>query len=152
MSGKLSFNKSSSQDWRTFLVSKDFYIHFIQVLSIPANCLAWRGICLAISPPVNTGSKLVQSFCTLIQRSRVYDVSENLRINYSTLFLKGTTCLWALIELSVIWSSSNLYAISWTQRPAKIAFSLLPQGPKSNSLDYQNSSISANAISIFFCF
>ena len=146
MSGRLSFNRSSSQHGKTFLVSNDFYMHFIHVLSIPANCLAWIGICFAISPPVNTGSKLLQSVCTLIQRSKIYEVSENLLISSSTCFLKGVTCLWALMELRIIWSSSSLSAISWTHRPARMAFYLLPHGAKSNYLDYQNSSISAKAI------
>lgn len=127
-------------------------MHLIQVLSMLAKALACKGICLAISPPVNTGSKLLQSVCTLIQRSKIYDVSENLLINSSTCFLKGVTCLWAFMELRIIWSSSSLSVIYCTQRPPKTMFSLLPQGPNSNYLELQYSLISTRAISIFFCF
>jgi hypothetical protein len=77
-------------------------MHLIHVLSIPENCLACKGICLAISPPVNTGSRLVHNFCTLIHKSNIYDVSENTFINYSTSLLNGATCLCAFIELNVI--------------------------------------------------
>ncbi len=127
-------------------------MHLIQVLSMPEKALACRGICLAISPPVKTGSRLRHSVCTLIQRSRIYEVSEKRRMSYSTCFLKGTTCLWALIELSTIWSSSSFSVISLTQRPPRTIFYLFPQGPNSNSFEVQNSLISAKAISIFFCF
>jgi len=63
----------------------------IQFLSIPANYLAWRGIYRAISPPMNTGSKDVHSFYTLIHISSVSDTSENIRIVDSTWGLKGAT-------------------------------------------------------------
>jgi len=152
MSGRLSFSKSSSQHWSTFFVSNDFSMHRIQVLSIPAKAFACSGICLAISPPVNTGYRLLQSVCTLIQRSNISEVSENLLISSSTCFLKGSTWRWALMEDNTIWSSSSRSVISCTQRPLSTILSLFPHGPNSNSFTLQNSLISPRAFSIFFCF
>lgn len=75
----------------TFLLSTAFSIIFIQFLSIAANYFAYNGIYLAISPPVNTGSKAVHNFYTLIHISNVSDTSENSRILASTSTLNGAT-------------------------------------------------------------
>ncbi len=48
----------------------------------------------------------------------------------STCFLKGMTCLWALIELSTIWSSSSFSVISLTQRPPRAIFYLFSPRPE----------------------
>lgn len=77
----------------TFLLSNAFSIIFIQFLSIAANYLAYNGIYLAISPPVNTGSNAVHNFYTLIHISKVSDTSENSLILISTSTLNGATYL-----------------------------------------------------------
>ena len=71
-------------------------------MSIPANYLAYNGIYLAISPPVNTGSKEVHNFYTLTHISNVSDTSEKVLIVDSTCGLKGATCLYALRVANVI--------------------------------------------------
>lgn len=75
---------------------------FIQFLSIPWKVLASLGIYLAISPPVNTGSKDYHNFYTLNHKSRVELTSEKVLIFPSTSGLKGATCLLALAAAKVI--------------------------------------------------
>jgi len=55
-----------------------------QFLSMAKNFLASTGIYLAISPPVKTASRFVQSYWTLTQRSSVSFTSEKSLIEVST--------------------------------------------------------------------
>ena len=52
-------------------MSTPFSIFFAQSLSIFANFFASTGICLAISPPMNTDSRLVHNSCTFTHSSRL---------------------------------------------------------------------------------
>lgn len=51
--------------------SSPLFMVLAQSLSILTNFLASIGICLAISPPMNTDSRLVHRSCTLIHSSRL---------------------------------------------------------------------------------
>lgn len=64
-----------------------------QFLLIPLNYLAYTGIYLAISPAVNTGSKLLHNNYTFTHKSKVSLTSENTLIFSSTSALNGVTCL-----------------------------------------------------------
>ena len=77
MTGSWATSTSFEQQGRMTIVSSALSMHLLNCLSIVWNFLASRGICLAMSPPVKTGSNEHHSNCTLNHSSSVSDVSES---------------------------------------------------------------------------
>jgi len=121
-------------------------INLLKSLSIFANFLASKGICLAMSPPVNTLSRLVHRSCTFSHSSSVSLVSDNRDSVDCASFLNGATCRMESIVCSDNCDSSNDSMISpylsriGTSRPLHVL--------KLNSVTDHSSLMSVNFVSI----